>query len=160
MKVLILLQVFEGAAAEPLYSGSTKALLRRYLPCRSSRALLLNRALCCLKLNNKKVTIEKLGEDVTLESFQQCIDDCTKVYIYTCMYMYVHIIYICLCLIYTLYAVSLSLSLSLSRMPSSTPSRSAWTTAQRSYTPSLHKTHTYYMLSLSIYICIYIRCNV
>lgn len=45
---------------------------------KSSRALLLNRALCCLKLNNKSVMIEKLGEEVTLDSFQQCIDDCTK----------------------------------------------------------------------------------
>ena len=45
---------------------------------KSSRALLTNRALCCLKLQNKKVTIEKLGEDVQLESYQQCIDDCTK----------------------------------------------------------------------------------
>jgi tetratricopeptide (TPR) repeat protein len=45
---------------------------------KSSRALLTNRALCCLKLQNKKVTIEKLGEDVELGSYQQCIDDCTK----------------------------------------------------------------------------------
>jgi tetratricopeptide (TPR) repeat protein len=45
---------------------------------KSSRALLLNRALCCLKLNNKTVKIEKLGEEVELNSFQQCIDDCTK----------------------------------------------------------------------------------
>jgi len=45
---------------------------------KSSRALLTNRALCCLKLNNKKVKIEKLGEELEVDSFQQCIDDCTK----------------------------------------------------------------------------------
>ena len=45
---------------------------------KSSRALLTNRALCCLKLNNKTVQIVKLGEDIEVESFQQCIDDCTK----------------------------------------------------------------------------------
>mmetsp|Transcript_34092 Transcript_34092/g.76753 ORF Transcript_34092/g.76753 Transcript_34092/m.76753 type:complete len:1260 (-) Transcript_34092:158-3937(-) len=46
---------------------------------KSSRALLTNRALCCLKLNNKKMKIEKLGEEIYVESFTQAIDDCTKV---------------------------------------------------------------------------------
>ena len=38
---------------------------------KSSRALLTNRALCCLKLNNKKMKIEKLGEEIEVESFTQ-----------------------------------------------------------------------------------------
>ena len=45
---------------------------------KSSRALLTNRALCCLKINNRKVSVVKLGEDVEVDSFEQCIDDCTK----------------------------------------------------------------------------------
>ena len=46
---------------------------------KSGLRLLTNRALAGLKLKNKKVKIEKLGEEVEVESYQQCVDDCQKV---------------------------------------------------------------------------------
>jgi len=67
------------ALAEGMPGKAFKCYTKGLESDKSSRALLLNRALAALRLNNKQVTVLKLGEDIEVGSYGQAVEDCGKV---------------------------------------------------------------------------------